>query len=425
METLSTPSLRSLRIFEAVARLESVSQASVEIHLSQPAVTQAIRNLELGLGTTLFERRHTGTYLTTFGEIFHKRTQRMFAQIEQALRDFRVGAENLHRFSPLAEMSRITRTQMRCFAAIAEGGSLTQVAHAGGISKTSLHRAVRELEGRLGKPLYRHTAHGITATSAGIELSRRMTIATRDIDCAQDEIKAASGALGGRISIGAQMLGSSFFVAEVANKFLRRYPEAHLQIVNDGYDILLDQLRTGRIDYVVGLSRNPVPMPDVLEDQLFVDPYMVVVRRGHPLTRLRRVTRVDLARFDWIVPIHGAARRHAFEKLFAGMSPLPKTSIETYSLSAIRAFLTESDRVTLLTKYEITFEERLGILTRVAFGPIEPPALLGVSTRVGWLPTPVQSGFFDMLRETAHTLQVKSAPKQRSHGDSTIPAAHA
>ena len=40
------PSLRQLRAFEAVARLESISAAAREIHLSQPGVSQAIHALE-------------------------------------------------------------------------------------------------------------------------------------------------------------------------------------------------------------------------------------------------------------------------------------------------------------------------------------------------------------------------------------------
>jgi DNA-binding transcriptional LysR family regulator len=43
------PSLWQLRAFEAVTRLESVSAAARDVHLSQPGVSQAIRALENGL----------------------------------------------------------------------------------------------------------------------------------------------------------------------------------------------------------------------------------------------------------------------------------------------------------------------------------------------------------------------------------------
>ncbi|HEY1927876.1 MAG TPA: LysR family transcriptional regulator, partial [Caulobacteraceae bacterium] len=66
-------SLRHLRLFESVARLSSVRQASEECFLSQPAVTQAIAKLEEQVGMTLLDRRASGSYLNDYGVIFHRR----------------------------------------------------------------------------------------------------------------------------------------------------------------------------------------------------------------------------------------------------------------------------------------------------------------------------------------------------------------
>jgi len=71
------PSLRQLRAFEAVARLESISAAARDIHLSQPGVSQAIRALENGLDAQLFERRRSGCYVTEFGAILLPRIRRV------------------------------------------------------------------------------------------------------------------------------------------------------------------------------------------------------------------------------------------------------------------------------------------------------------------------------------------------------------
>jgi DNA-binding transcriptional LysR family regulator len=78
MEGHFLPSLRQLRTFAAVARFESISRASAELHLSQSAVTQAIATLEARLDVPLFVRRSKGTYLTEFGRIVERRTRRFF-----------------------------------------------------------------------------------------------------------------------------------------------------------------------------------------------------------------------------------------------------------------------------------------------------------------------------------------------------------
>lgn len=48
--------LRQLAVFDAVARLNSVSKASEEVHLSQSAASLALQDLENNLGAVLFDR---------------------------------------------------------------------------------------------------------------------------------------------------------------------------------------------------------------------------------------------------------------------------------------------------------------------------------------------------------------------------------
>ena len=75
------PSLNALRAFEAAARLESVSQAASELHVTHGAVSRQIRQLEDELGVEVFSR--SGKHLTritpageriiaTAGEILRK-----------------------------------------------------------------------------------------------------------------------------------------------------------------------------------------------------------------------------------------------------------------------------------------------------------------------------------------------------------------
>lgn len=82
----------------------------------------------------------------------------------------------------------------------------------------------------------------------------------------------------------------------------------------------------------------------------------------------------------------------------------PGISIETYSLTTIRTLLAQGDHLSLLSRCELSFEERIGLLTRIQFTSIDPPASLGVTTRAGWLPSELQTGFLAVLREHARSL---------------------
>lgn len=64
--------LRQLKVFEAVARLSSFSRAAEALHLSQPAVSMQVRQLEEGVGLPLFEQLGKKIFLTEAGqEVFH------------------------------------------------------------------------------------------------------------------------------------------------------------------------------------------------------------------------------------------------------------------------------------------------------------------------------------------------------------------
>jgi LysR family glycine cleavage system transcriptional activator len=62
------PHLEWVRVFEAAARLGSFTAAADELGLTQAAVSQRIRNLELRIGTQLFNRGPRGVTLSTSGE---------------------------------------------------------------------------------------------------------------------------------------------------------------------------------------------------------------------------------------------------------------------------------------------------------------------------------------------------------------------
>ncbi len=68
------------KIFYEVARCGSLSRAAEELHVSQPAVSQAIKQLEMQLGTQLFTRTHKGMELTSLGG------ELIYGDVERAVR---------------------------------------------------------------------------------------------------------------------------------------------------------------------------------------------------------------------------------------------------------------------------------------------------------------------------------------------------
>lgn len=72
--------LELYRVFYTVAKCGSLTKAAEELFISQPAVSQAIKQLEAQLGGKLFNRTHKGMELTEIGG------KQIFENVETALR---------------------------------------------------------------------------------------------------------------------------------------------------------------------------------------------------------------------------------------------------------------------------------------------------------------------------------------------------
>jgi DNA-binding transcriptional LysR family regulator len=83
------PSLNALHAFEAAARLESVTRAASELHVTHGAVSRQIKALEGELGKALFKREGRGLALTPAGARLRDATGAAFQQLEESWSDLR------------------------------------------------------------------------------------------------------------------------------------------------------------------------------------------------------------------------------------------------------------------------------------------------------------------------------------------------
>lgn len=75
---------RQLKVFESVARHLSFTQAAQELHLSQPAVSMQIKQLEENAGLPLFEQLGKKVYLTEAGNEMYHYCRTIASQLEEA-----------------------------------------------------------------------------------------------------------------------------------------------------------------------------------------------------------------------------------------------------------------------------------------------------------------------------------------------------
>jgi LysR family transcriptional regulator, benzoate and cis,cis-muconate-responsive activator of ben and cat genes len=111
--------LRHLRYFVAVAEMENVSRAALKLHVSQPALSRQIRDLEDEIGFSLLERTAKSVRLTEAGRAFLDNARALLQNADEAVTKARAVASaeptELHvGYSPTA-VAEILPKALRAF----------------------------------------------------------------------------------------------------------------------------------------------------------------------------------------------------------------------------------------------------------------------------------------------------------------------
>lgn len=398
MERAFRFNLKHLDATVAVGRHGSVSAASQAVHLSQPALTQALAKLETILGRRLFDRLPSGVTATAAGEIFLPRARWAIEELAEGVRAVRRSA----RLKPIAYPERVlSMAQLKALIAVEAAGSYSVGGRNIGLSQPSVRRAVKEIELALGVPLLVRVGKAMRATTAAERLLRSIRLAAAELEAGLDELDALAQAGAGRLTIGTLPLPRAGLLPRALGPFALAHPSAVITVIEGGYGELSAELQAGAIDLIVGALRDPAPSPDLIEETLFIDDLFVVGRSGHPLAS-RAIgggapSPAELAGYPWVIGARGAPMRKTWEAMFAGRDK-PAVRIESASILTARGLLLSGDWLALMSPDQFRIEQAAGLLTPL--GPAAPGSArkIGVTTRRDWRPTPTQAAFLTALR---------------------------
>jgi LysR family transcriptional regulator of gallate degradation len=376
-----TLNLRHLRAAAEIRRLGSINAASDAVSLTQPAVTQAIGKLEGQLGLSLFERHYDGVAALEAAHLLAPRVEAALAHIGS---------------------SRVTMAQLRALIALGDAGSYAGASQTTGLSQPSLHRAVSDLAVVLRRALVERRGRGLALTPAGRKTLRAFRLARAELEAGLSEIEGLKGRETGRIAIGAMPLSRARVLPAAIAAFHARHPDVRVSIVEGSWHDLVEPLRDGELDLMIGALRDPAPGDDLEQAPLFADRPVVIGRKGHPLSGAAGIGPETLALYPWTIAAPGAPLRTQWEQMFseAGLA-VPEVPIECGSVMMIRQILVDSDFLTLLSPDQVAVELEAHWLERLCDAPAGLVRMIGATTRAGWRPTARQQDFMDCLSDHA------------------------
>ncbi|MER2508068.1 MAG: LysR family transcriptional regulator [Amaricoccus sp.] len=237
-------------------------------------------------------------------------------------------------------------THLRLIAALAETTQLTATARALSISQPAASRLLAEAEGIVGHALCERRAKGIALTAAGRALAARAQAVLLEIAEAGREVGDVAAGRLGTVSLGAVTAAAVDLVVPTLQRLQRQNPGLQASVDVATSDVLIEDLRRGRHDFIVGrvpISMDPAPFeirplrPEVVA---------LIVRSNHPLAQRASVGARDLAPYDWVMQQPGSLLRATLEEaLLERGSPPPNCRLSTSSLLLTLALVTRSNAI--------------------------------------------------------------------------------
>jgi LysR family transcriptional regulator of gallate degradation len=400
------PNLRRLRSLLAVHECGSVHRAGEKLHVTQSALTRAIRELERDIGRQLFERTSRGMSPTDIGQLVIARAKRAFTHLYQAEAEIlstQDVANSEYRARDLAH--RATHRHLQALVAIADYNTETGAAQYLSRSQPAVTLALGDLERLVGDLLFTRTARGMIPTVYGEILIRHAKLVFGEITSAIGDIVAHEGVITGRVVVGALPLSGAFLMPRAINLLLAEHPEVQVTVVDGTYQSLMQGLRCGDVDIIVGGLSQAVPEFDVVHEQLFEDQLVVVARSGHPLAHAPDLSLADLSHAEWVLPRKVTPGRARLDDVMgtAGLH-IDGTSVESNSLPTIRGLLVNSDRLSVISRHQLYFEEVTNLLIELPVALHASALPIGLRTLANSSPSASAKALSEQFRRVGREL---------------------
>jgi DNA-binding transcriptional LysR family regulator len=208
--------------------------------------------------------------------------------------------------------------QLEYFLAIVDHAGFNRAAAHLHLAQPSLSQAIRELERRLGVPLFHRIGRRVVLTDAGRALIGPARQVLRDLDNARATIEALKGLTTGAVDIASMRSPAIEPLSSIISRFRGHYPRIAVRIREElTLGPILEAVRTGAAE--LGLLGLPKPLTHagiqvhVLQTQRFV----LIAGTNHPLATRERITTAELAGVDLIVGQHGTSQRQVIDDIMA------------------------------------------------------------------------------------------------------------
>ncbi|WVT75858.1 pca operon transcription factor PcaQ (plasmid) [Sinorhizobium chiapasense] len=304
--------------------------------------------------------------------------------------------------------ARVKFRHLQTFVEVSRQKSVMKAAELLHVSQPAVTKTIRELEEVLGVAVFERDGRGIKITRYGEVFLRHAGAALTALRQGLDSVSQERAGDGVPVRVGALPTVSTRIMPHAMTLFLKEDTGARIKIVTGENAVLLEQLRVGDLDLVVGRLAAPEKMTGFSFEHLYSEQVVFAVRARHPLLSGTHSTFAGLADFPVLMPTRASIIRPFVERFLItnGIASLPN-QIETVSDAFGRAFVRASDAIWIISAGVVAADVDDGTIAILPIDTSETKGPVGLTMRADAAPTLALSLLMQTIREAATAVSAK------------------
>ncbi|NRP20956.1 HTH-type transcriptional regulator GbpR [Ensifer adhaerens] len=304
--------------------------------------------------------------------------------------------------------ARVKFRHLQTFVEVARQKSVMKAAELLHVSQPAVTKTIRELEEVLGVAVFEREGRGIKITRYGEVFLRHAGAALTALRQGLDSVSQERSGDGVPVRIGALPTVSTRIMPRAMSLFLKEDTGARIKIVTGENAVLLEQLRVGDLDLVVGRLAAPEKMTGFSFEHLYSEQVVFAVRAGHPLLARKQSAFAHLGDYPVLMPTRASIIRPFVDQfLIANGIPGLPNQIETVSDAFGRAFVRTSDAIWIISAGVVASDIEDGTLAVLPIDTSETKGPVGLTMRADSVPSLPLAILMQTIREAARETSAK------------------
>jgi len=321
-------------------------------------------------------------------------------------------------------LNRMRMRQVALMLAIEEHRTLRAAAQQLGMTQPAASKMLHELEDALGEALFNRAGRGLQLNPAGQAVMNTFRGLRNSMAALGHELEELRLGSSGKLFVGSIMVATTSLSAALIG-LKQLYPLLSVEVSVDTSDRLVELLRSGNLDVVLG--RMPDATSAANQDCRFEpigeEAIAVVASCTHPLLRQARKGGVDFASllaYPWILQPRGSPSREVVEQEFLGHhAHLPLGLIETTSILIAASLIARSEMLAVIPRAIATHYEEHGLLRIVPYSFRHTLSAWGSLLPRDRAVNPITRQFIELLHAATRKPENQTLPPENSRATSS------